>query len=133
MENEKTLYSWEEFQKELDKNGQFWKPELNVLYDIKIKSASPYSEIDEQTKKTRFKVKIELLSVDGEQSDKIWNTSSFPIIKKLMENVKDGSLSSNTYSVQKTQENGKFKYIFLVRKLKPDVVIKDTGTGEAML
>ncbi len=106
--------SWNEVEKKSEGDGKFFKPEIDRMYKLRIKSAKPI-------KSTRFKnadgtpkvrVILAITSINGEPSDQTWETGSWTVIGTVKPLAVAGLLDKCEFLLRRKEEGDRTTYIF---------------------
>lgn len=105
--------TWDEFDKEAEKSGQFFSPKENTQYRVVLKSMDLVKEGFKPGDEPKWTLKAVLRTLDGAPCNLKWNTKSFTIIKALRA-YKDNpaKLEKITWLVKKKKEGDTVSYIF---------------------
>jgi len=106
--------SWEEYDKRENEAGKYLRVEIDKPYEIMVKSAKLVrdSKFKDRNGNPKIKLVLELSSVNNQPSDKIFETSSFTVIKEIRIAKRDESLPRSVFLLKKKQEQDKTKYVF---------------------
>lgn len=105
--------SWDAIGGEQDTtSSKYFKPELNVRYDITIASAKAVEKtFAGKTEPTKM-VEMQLATLNGEPTEKVWSCGSWLVMKVVKGHVKAGTLTNKKFLVKKTMQNNKQVYLF---------------------
>lgn len=106
--------SWDEYDQREAEGGKYLKVELDKPYEISVKSDRLVKDPKFKDKRGEPKVKLilELATVNGQPSDKTFETSSFTVINEIRKAKKDQSLLRSVFLLKRKQEQDKTKYVF---------------------
>ena len=105
--------SWNEVEKR-EGSGKFFKPELDRMYKLRIKSAKPVKseKFKDKDGKPKVRVVLALASIDGKVSELIWETGSWSVMNTIKPFAVAGLLDKCEFLLKQRKENEKVSYIF---------------------
>jgi hypothetical protein len=104
---------WERFEKEAEESGDFFKPELNVPYQvvIDVQKVKLEKKAWKEGGEEKWLMEIPFVSVNDKEEKRTWTTGSFTILNAIKDARKSG-LGEVQFFLKKRTEDGKTKYIF---------------------
>lgn len=106
--------SWDEVEKKSEGDGKFFKPELDRMYKLRIKSAKPIKSARFKNKDGTPKVRVvlEIATIDGEPSDQTWETGSWSVMGVVKPFVVAGLLDKCEFLLKRREDGERTTYIF---------------------
>lgn len=118
MENETnqstqvTIASWDEVGRKGE--SRFFKVEADKSYRLRIAKVELVRKAFKEGDKPKLKACIHLSSVNGSQTDQVWETGSFQVINELKKHVvgNEWKGANCEYLMKKKKEGDKTTFIF---------------------
>lgn len=104
---------WDEVERK-GEGGKFFKPELDRMYKLRVKSAKPVKSDKFKDAKgaPKIRVVLQLASIDGKATEQVWETGSWSIMATIKPYAKAGLLDKCEFLLKQRKEGDKVSYVF---------------------